>query len=65
MTDNQMITDNDIITALKCCANVEGNCSDCVFSYDYTSCYNEMAFYALNIINRQKVEIEKLSSVNE
>ena len=54
------LTDNEIIKALECCASDNINsCDDCPF---YKQCENDeqLSKYALDLINRQKAEIERL-----
>ena len=55
------MTDNDIIKALECCANLEA-CEGCPMSsldkYDTDSCERQIMLYALDLINRQKAEIQ-------
>ena len=59
-----MITDSEIIKALECCSsNATGNeyCKDC--PYNFTEyCGEESAKDTLNLINRQKAEIERLEN---
>ena len=54
------MTDNEIIKALECCAKNEWNCDDnCPF---FKKCSKTlMAKSSLNIINRQKAEVERLN----
>lgn len=59
--DNKL-TDNDIIKALECCSKT--NCRDCPYIqngniFDIT-CSINMAKDALDLINRQNAEIERL-----
>ncbi len=55
------MTDNEIIKALECCFGGEGLCprQQCPF---YEKCKNDesLAMYALDLIKRQKAEIERL-----
>ena len=55
------MTDNDIIKALECCiGDTEGrNCFDCPL-YEIVDCQPQMYFDVLDLINRQKAEIERL-----
>ena len=60
------MTDNEIIKALECC-NQEDMCDKC--PYDF-ACYDEdyksiLAKDALDLINRQKAEIERLKEENK
>lgn len=59
----QTMTDNDIIKALVCCiGDTEGrNCFDCPL-YEIVDCQNQMYFDALDLITRQKAEIEEKSN---
>ena len=50
-----MMTANEIIKALECCNN--GECSGCPISFD-SCCITRSREEAINIINRQKTEIE-------
>ena len=54
------MTDNEIIKALECCAKNAWNCDDnCPF---FKKCSKTlMAKSSLNIINRQKAEVERLN----
>lgn len=56
------MTDNEIIKALECCGFEYGNlCSVCPkYEKDNDFCQEELHNYALDIINRQKAEIERL-----
>ena len=56
------MTDNEIINALDCCHSELGNmCSICpLFDPDNDYCEDELHKNALNLINRQKAEIEEL-----
>lgn len=58
------MTDNEIIKALECClegCNAEG-CEDCPLYEKVEDCEIEIPIIALNLINRQKAEIEKLKT---
>ena len=57
------MTDEQIIKALECCKI--GNCDDCPFYGIKEDCDVELPEEALNIINRQKAEIERLQKENE
>jgi hypothetical protein len=50
------MTDNEIIKALECCK--KDDCDNC--PNDFGNCYANLAGYALDLINRQKAEIERL-----
>lgn len=52
------MTDNEIIKALECCSSNQ-HCWLCVLKDREDDCY-EILKYALDLINRQKAEIEKL-----
>lgn len=61
MTDKK-ITDEEIIKALRCCSEPCAECDECPLCctggvYCYTF---EIQKHALNLINRQKAEIERL-----
>lgn len=55
--------DNEIIKALECC-NRNGSCSKCPYDRirfeSERDCASEMTADALDLINRQKAEIERL-----
>ena len=56
------MTDNEIIKALECCAdNTEGKCRECPFHKLKISCIDGLERNALDLINRQKAEIERLT----
>lgn len=57
----QMMTDNDIIKALECCG-VKGSCTGCYFNTHKAEdiCARIVIQKALDLINRQKAEIERL-----
>ena len=56
------MTDNEIIKALECCGNiVDSTCKKCVYHETYNaSCVVRLMRDALDLINRQKAEIEEL-----
>ena len=56
------MNDNDIIKALECCANTNwiDECEGCPL-YDTEKCINTVMQNALDLINRQKAEIERLT----
>lgn len=56
-----MIPDNEIIKALKNCISSD-NCYECPFR-DVTNDLDECMQEWLNLINRQKAEIEKLKNL--
>lgn len=54
------MTDNEIIKALKCCSETTGSeCSECPLLNVECSAY-DLYKLALDLINRQKAEIERL-----
>ena len=61
------MTDNEIIKALECClkgCNAEG-CEDCPLYEKVEDCEIEIPIIALDLINRQNSEIERLKAENE
>lgn len=61
------MTDNDIIKALKCCVD-NGKCKECPINPHYGNygyCTNLALTYALDLINRQKAEIDELRKSEE
>ena len=54
------MTDNEIIKALECCNGWDGRCLNCPLNREGTNCKEKLNSYALDLINRQKLEIEKL-----
>ena len=56
--DEPRMTDNEIIKALECCA-VMYDCPDCPFECDCGNMGN-LSTAAIDLINRQKAEIERL-----
>lgn len=57
------MTDNDIIKALECCIG-NTNCGECPM-FRTPNCMNKVFNYALDLINRQREEIERLKDYNE
>ena len=58
------MTDNEIIKALECCAsNKAGKCNDCIFNIYDKKCRG-LTHYVLDLINRQKAEVEKWKNDN-
>ena len=58
------MTDNEIIKALELCVTndyFEQNCKDCSFKKHGAVCMDVMLKYVLDLINRQKAEIERLT----
>ena len=59
------MTDNEIIKALECCKANINLCNSCPIDQekqDDCTCGTFLAGYALDLINRQKAEIERLSA---
>lgn len=56
------MTDNEIIKALRCCSAPFNDCAGCPLYGDYPSC--ECERYTIDLINRQKAEIERLKNEN-
>ena len=50
------LTDEEIIKALECCSEPFNECAGCPLYDDYPSC----EIHIIELINRQKAEIEKL-----
>ena len=61
------MTDNEIIKALKCCSidNHIGVCKECPFADVCDEDEQALQKHALDLINRQKAEIERLKDYNE
>lgn len=59
------MTDAEIIKALECCCK-NNNCEGCPLDYlTFSSqCASELAIKSLDLINRQKAEIESLQKEN-
>ncbi|MBQ7976803.1 MAG: hypothetical protein IJ300_14050 [Clostridia bacterium] len=57
------LTDNEIIKAFECCNNESGSCVGCPLR-KINRCVNQLQESALDFINRQKAEIEKLERAN-
>ena len=56
--------DKEIIKALECCCGTaHDSCRDC--PYDDIGCEDKLEKDALDLINRQKAEIERLTEENE
>lgn len=56
------MTDEQIIKALEHCSNTD-RCQGCVFNNRRdATCINNLMRHALDLINRQKAEIEKLKA---
>lgn len=55
-------TDNEIVKALECCR--EKDCGDCqMIEYPQTICEWDVFDLAIDLINRQKAEIERLNHI--
>ena len=61
------MTDEQIIKALKCCGNWESDesCDECPENTYGFGCAQKMAKHSLDLINRQKAEIERLQIKNK
>lgn len=60
------MTDDEIIKALECCnrpAN-QTSCDDCPYQFSDEKCSSKLIIDTLDLINRQKVEIEQLEVRN-
>lgn len=63
MTDKKP-TDSEIVKALECCASVDNGCStDCPLYGGDDSCFSTLLKPTLDLINRQKAEIESLNDM--
>ena len=59
------MNDADIIKALECLRNGEILCKECAYKeIPYPACKALVAGHALNLIKRQKAEIERLQKYN-
>lgn len=60
-----MLTDNEIIKAFECCSNADRitECGRC--PYYRKGCLDKVHADAIDLINRQKIEIESLKIANE
>ncbi len=56
----EKITDNEIIKALECCTQTKMGCEGCPFENDYSNC-RKSNIYVIDLIKRQKAEIERLN----
>ena len=61
------MTDNEIIKGLECCGKNPPMCSECGYKgrCNRIDCYDYLKRDALNLINRQKAEIEALIAGQE
>ena len=58
------MTDNEIVKALECCINTDGTrCGECEFFDGYNLCIDDLQKESLDLINRQKAEIEQLKEI--
>lgn len=55
------MTDNEIIKALECCIN--DDCDNCPDTFG--NCEHNAMRNALNLINRQQADIERLQKIND
>lgn len=57
------MTDNEIIKAMQCVIGNDVKCSECTYQkvLPFPSCRRKCAKNALDLINRQKAEIERLN----
>lgn len=66
---NKKLTDEDVVEGLKRCINTTtaNACTGCPFNKQNLCDIDQWALekYALNLINRQKTEIERLKSAND
>ena len=60
------MTDNEIIKALECCSKNPLNCRECGYKgrCNRIDCYDYLKRDALDLINRQQSEIERLQTEN-
>lgn len=55
------MTDNEIIKALECCVNVKDvKCNECPLIHSEKFCFKVLHETTLDLIDRQKAEIERL-----
>ena len=61
------MTDNEIIKFMQCVIGNDANCSECAYqkTLPFPSCRRTCAKDALDLINRQKAEIERLQMDNK
>ena len=59
------MTDEQIIKALECCKDPMASCDECFLVNADRSCERTLMGNALDLINRQKAEIERLNKVLE
>jgi len=59
------MTDNEIIKALeRCSTTMAGECKECPLYKQVDNCTSKLTKDALDLINRQKAEIERLQKEN-
>ena len=59
------MTDNEIIKALECCKDPEcANCKECPAYETHKDCMGCVLSEAIDLINRQRAEIERLKCDN-
>ena len=57
------MNDNDIIKALECCSSNRVGCPECpAYNYGSGQCVDEILQHAIDLINRQRTEIERLKA---
>ena len=63
---DKKLTDNEIVKALECCANLEA-CEKCPMGsmekYDTDTCEHQIMLYSLDLINRQNEYIKKCDNL--
>lgn len=62
------MSDEEIMKALECCGEPYNICAECPMPNnikDDCRCGEHLANYALDLINRQQMEIEKLKNENK
>lgn len=57
------MTDKEIIRSFECCTNDDDPCKNCRYDEE-KGCYNKVRRDALDLINRQQQEIERLKKYN-
>lgn len=58
------MTDTEIINALECCKNPIPMCDDCPVGSG-EMCFDFLKDYALDLINRQKAEIDRFADIGK
>lgn len=56
------MSDNEIIKALECCSVTKSRCRECQLIHRDGSCTTILAKQALDLINRQKADVETLEN---